>query len=91
MLKIKQSYHGTGGREGYKYEVYDGEDEYLGEIEEFPLFWSHQETVKINDKLYIVEQSYDSDLPHEEVEEVVYHILREFVGEPDDDLGGIKG
>jgi len=62
----------------------------LGEIEEFPVFWCHQEIVKINDKLYIAEQSYDSDLPYKEIDEVVYHILKEYVVEPDYDLGEIK-
>lgn len=90
MLKIRQSYHGTGGREGYRYDVYDGEDKYLGQIEEYPVFWSHQEIVRINDKLYEAVESYDSDLPHEEVDEVVYHILKEYVVEPDYDLGKIK-
>lgn len=90
MLKIRQSYHGNGGKEGYKYEVYDSENEYLGEIEEFPIFSRRHQIVLINGKLYEIAKSYDSDLPHEEIDEVVYHILKEYVVKPDYDLGEIK-
>src|SRR5699024_11111796 len=43
----------------------------------------------INGKIYEVVESYDSDLPHEEIDEVVYHVLKEYVVVPDYDLGDI--
>ncbi len=89
MLKIRQSYHGNGGREGYRFEVYNSEDDYLGEIKKFPIHWGYQELFHINGKIYEVVESYDSDLPHEEIDEVVYHVLKEYVVVPDYDLGDI--
>ena len=36
-LIIKQSYHGTGGKEGYKYKVLNSDYEFIGWIDDFPI------------------------------------------------------
>lgn len=87
VLKIRQSYQGNGGKDGYKYEVYNREYDYLGELRYFPNEYSSQDTFSINGKIYKVQEEYDSDLPHEEEDEVVYYILKEINSELTYDLG----
>ncbi|WP_368900771.1 hypothetical protein [Oceanobacillus oncorhynchi] len=76
MLKIRQSCHGTGGREGYRWDVHNQEHDYLGEIKNFPLGkCGVGNIVKLNGVMYMITAEYDSDLPYEEIDEVVYFEL----------------
>lgn len=77
-LKVIQSYHGTGGKEGYKYEVEKlvketGNYLFIGELKEFPLF---ERIVELNGTAYEVVKEYDRNEPptDEENEVVVYEL-----------------
>ena len=84
MLRIIQTYHGTGSYEGYKYvlEKYIPElSKYIeiGELEDFPLYFK-KEIYILNGIEYVVDKYYDvNDTPEdEEVEKLVYELV-EFV------------
>ncbi|GAA0347673.1 hypothetical protein GCM10008931_43710 [Oceanobacillus oncorhynchi subsp. oncorhynchi] len=90
QLKIKQSYHATGDREGYRWDVYNQEHDYLGVIKNFPLAkCGYGDTVKLNGVVYTIIEEYDSDLPYEEIDEVVYFELEPAEIDVDYDLGVI--
>lgn len=89
MLKIRQSYHGTGGKDGYRFEVYDNVDCYLGDLKDFPIDVDYSDVVQIGEELYILLDSYDSDIPWENRFEVVYHLLEPYEFKPKFDLGNI--
>ena len=84
MLRIVQTYHGTGSYEGYRY----GLEKYIpelfkyieiGELEDFPLYFE-KEIYILNGIEYVVDKYYDvDDTPEdEEVEKLVYELV-EFV------------
>lgn len=83
MLRIVQTYHGTGGSEGYKYvlEKYITElFEYIkiGELEDFPFpVYFEKEIFIFNNTEYIIDTFYDvNDTPEdEEVEKVIYELI----------------
>lgn len=85
-LKIKQSYHGTGGKEGYKYTVYNNKSKKIGELKDVPTC-SYGNTVVINGDLYIILRVYDSPNPRHEKSEVMYYELAKYEFKPDFDLG----
>ena len=89
MLKIRQSYHGNGGREGYKYKVYDNNGRKLGEISDLPISCGRGDVVKLNNDLYEIVSQYDSDNPRHEKSEVVFYDLEPFEFKPKYDLGEI--
>lgn len=79
-LKVIQSYHGTGGKEGYKYEVEKLIEETggyvpIGELKDFPMY---EEIVNLNGVAYKVVNEYSrEELPtDEEYEVVVYELER---------------
>lgn len=80
-LKVIQSYHGTGGKEGYKYEVEKpiretGEYILIGELKDFPL---NEEIVEINGIAYEIVSEYDrNELPTDEENEVIVYELEKY-------------
>ncbi|MBF0793373.1 hypothetical protein [Mammaliicoccus lentus] len=80
-LKVIQSYHGTGGREGYKYEVEKlieetGEYMFIGELKSFPL---NEQIVELNGIAYEIVKEYDRDeLPTDEENEVLVYELERY-------------
>lgn len=89
-LKIKQSYHGTGGREGYIYEVFDNKGDKLGNIENLPTNCGRASIVSINDEFFRISKIYDSNVKSEIKDEVVYYELSKYEFKPNFDLGKIK-
>lgn len=89
MLIIRQSYHGTGGIEGYKFEVFNENGEKLGEIKDFPIDCRYGDIVRIGDALYTLKASYDSYNPRHEKTEVMFHELKPYVMKPKFDLGAL--
>lgn len=88
-LKIRQSYHGNGGKEGYKFKVYDNKGKKIGELRYIPTKCNVDDTVSINGILYIVLRIYDSPNPREERSEVIYYELMKYEFKPIYDLGDI--
>lgn len=80
-LKVIQSYHGTGGKEGYKYEVEKfieetGEYTLIGELKDFPL---NDQIVYLNGIAYEIVQEYDRyELPTDEENEVLVYELERY-------------
>lgn len=89
MIKIRQSYHGTGGKEGYRYKVYNDKGRKLGELKNVPVDCGIGDVVRINGELYEVVSVYDSDNPRHERNEVMFYKLEPFVFKPNYDLGEI--
>ena len=89
MLKIRQSYHGTGGKEGYIFKVYNDKGKKLGEIEKIPVECSIGDVVKLEEELYIITAEYESDNPRHEKTEVVYFELEPYEFKPKYELGKI--
>lgn len=82
MLRIIQTYHGTGSYEGYKYvlEKYIPElFKYIeiGELEDFPLYFE-KEIYILNGIEYVVDKYYDvDDTPEdEEDEKMIYELVK---------------
>ena len=82
MLRIIQTYHGTGSYEGYKYvlEKYIPElFKYIeiGELEDFPIDF-REEIYILNNTEYIIDTFYDvNDTPEdEEVEKMIYELVK---------------
>ena len=80
MLRIIQTYHGTGSYEGYKYvlEKYIPElFKYIeiGELEDFPVYFEDKIYI-LNNTEYIVDAFYDVNDTSEdkEVEKVIYEL-----------------
>lgn len=88
MLKIKQSYHGKGSNNGYKWRVYDDIGRKLGELPHFPIV-SIGDTVVINGETYEVTSCYDSEKSYHQKSEVHFIELKEFKFIPQYDLGEI--
>lgn len=86
-LKIRQSYHGNGGKEGYKYKVYDHKGKKVGELKDIPAKCLEGNILSINGIHYVVLSIYDSPNPREERSEVMYYKLKKFECKPDFDLG----
>lgn len=89
MLIIKQSYHGTGSKEGYKYQVYKPSGRKLGELKDVPTPCGYGDVVTINGEYYIITNQYDSKNPRHEKSEVVFYELEPYVFKPNFDLGNI--
>lgn len=76
-LIIRRSYHGIGGREGYRYRVLGVDMQSLGWIHDFPL--NHEgEVFKIGDKFYESMYEEDDNTPNGEKYEVSYVYLKEY-------------
>ncbi|MEC3148107.1 hypothetical protein, partial [Bacillus thuringiensis] len=88
-LKIRQSYHGTGGIEGYRYELYENNGEKIGRLHSVPIECNYDNTLSINGVAYIISSVYDSQDPNEEKDEVIYYELKRCECNPDFDLGAI--
>ncbi|HDR7922283.1 hypothetical protein [Bacillus paranthracis] len=86
-LKIRQSYHGTGGIEGYRYELYNNNGEKIGRLHSVPIECNCDNTLSINGVCYIISSIYDSQDQNEEKEEVIYYELKRYECNPDFDLG----
>lgn len=80
-LRIRQSYHGNGGKEGYRYKLYDNKGRKLGELQDVPVNCHVGNTLSINGDYYIISHIYDSPNPREKSSEVMYYELNSF--EPD--------
>lgn len=89
MLKVRQSYHGTGGKDGYKYKVYNDKGKKLGELKEMPIDCRHGDVVSISGNFYSIEAQYDSDNPRHERTEVVFYELKPYEFEPRYNLGDL--
>ncbi|UXU70169.1 hypothetical protein [Mammaliicoccus sciuri] len=80
-LRVIQSYHGTGGKEGYKFQVekFNGnirEYVYVGELKDFPI---DQRMVELDGVEYEIIDVYDrNELPKDEEQEVVVFVLAEY-------------
>jgi hypothetical protein len=88
-LKIRQSYHGTGGREGYRFKVYNAKGKKLGELKEVPVKCNVGHTLSIDGVHYIVSKLYESPNPRDEKSEVLFYELTKFGFVPTFDLGSI--
>lgn len=88
-LKIRQSYHGTGGIEGYRYELYNINGEKIGRLQNVPIECNYDNTLSINGVTYIISSIYDSHDPNEEKDEVIYYELKRHQCNPDFNLGEI--
>lgn len=88
-LRIRQSYHGNGGKEGYRYKLYDSKGKKLGELKDVPVSCNIGNTISINGIIYIISNIYDSPKPREECSEVIYYELNNFDFKPDYDLGEV--
>lgn len=80
-LKVIQSYHGTGGKEGYKYEVEklieeNGKYIFIGELKDFPMY---EEIVELNGIAYKVVNEYSrEELPTDDENEVIVYELEKY-------------
>lgn len=80
-LKVIQSYHGTGGKEGYKYEVEKlieetGKYVFIGELKDFPMY---DEIVELNGIAYEITREYERDeLPTDDENEVLVYELEKY-------------
>lgn len=81
MLKIRQSYHGTGGREGYRFKVYKNNRK-IGELKDFPVPSGTGDIVKIGEDLFIISASYSSENPRHEKTEVQFYELEPYIHKP---------
>ncbi|MFJ8528525.1 hypothetical protein [Bacillus sp. NPDC094106] len=88
-LKIRQSYHGAGGKDGYRYELYNNKEEKIGRLHKVPTSCRFGSTISINGIYYIISALYDSQNPNEENDEVIYYELKRYEFKPDFDLGEI--
>lgn len=88
-LKIRQSYHGNGGKEGYKYKVYNKKGKKLGELKDVPVKCNVGHTLLIDGSLYIISRLYDSPNPRDEQSEVIYYELDRYEFKSDFNLGKI--
>lgn len=88
-ILIRQSYHGTGGKEGYRFKLYDAKGKKLGELKDVPNKCNVGHTISINNVFYVISKIYDSPKPREERSEVIYYELNTFVFQPDFNLGEI--
>jgi hypothetical protein len=88
-LLIRQSYHGNGGKEGYKFKVYDVKGKKLGELKVLSVNCNVGNTISINGVFYIILKIYDSPKPREERSEVIYYELNKYVFLPDFNSGDI--
>ncbi|MCM3387268.1 hypothetical protein M3649_03865 [Ureibacillus chungkukjangi] len=86
-LVIKQSYHGTGSKEGYKWRVYTPSGKKLGELEYLPSKCGRGDVVSINNQLFKITKEYDSKNPRHEKSEVMFYELVPYKFEADYDLG----
>lgn len=77
-LIIKQSYHGTGGSNGYKYEISNSVENIVGTIKDLPLEVTYRSVVKIDNFLYKVISIYDSEEPADKGNEVIFYGLQKF-------------
>ncbi|MEM5009301.1 hypothetical protein WKH57_01140 [Niallia taxi] len=89
ILKIRQSYHGTGGKEGYKFKVYNERGKKIGELKDFPVNCGYGDIVKVNGELYTKTAEYSSDNSRHEKTEVVFIELEPYELKPKYDLGEI--
>lgn len=88
-LKIRQSYHGSGSKEGYKFKVYDKKGKKLGTLLDLPSDCNVDDTVRVDGTLYIISKIHDSDNPREKRSEVIYFELTKYEFKPDYDVGSI--
>jgi len=88
-LKIRQSYHGNGGVEGYRWKVYDAKGKKLGELRDLSTRCEIGSVVLINKETYIITDIYDSLNPREKRSEVVYYELTRYEYKANVDLGEI--
>lgn len=76
-LIIRQSYHGKGGKEGYRFEVFDSCYQSLGWVHDFPI--NHERcTFKIGDKLYRSQYVEEDNTAKGEKYEINYIHLAEY-------------
>lgn len=76
-LIIRQSYHGSGGSDGYRYRVLDSEYNSLGWVHNFPVF-HEQDIFEFFDKLYVSTYEEDDCTPNGEKYEITYIYLKEY-------------
>lgn len=88
-LKIRQSYHDTGTKPGYRFKLYNNLDEKLGELIDVPVELSIGHTVCIGGNMFIVTDIYDSSNPKDERSEVIFYELAQHNFQPDFNLGEI--
>lgn len=80
-LRVIQSYHGTGGKEGYRYEVEKlvketGKYVFIGELKDFPMY---DEIVELNGIAYEITREYERDeLPTDDENEVLVYELEKY-------------
>jgi len=81
-LKIRQSYHGNGGREGYKFKLYNTKGKKLGELKDLPVKCNRGDVVELNGSYYMISRVYNSINPREEKSEVIYYELTKYQFKP---------
>jgi hypothetical protein len=73
VLKIKQSYHGNGGKEGYRFLLYNNDIE-LCSIKNVPVEVYYGATLEIGGSIYYVDKIYDCEKSPEEDEVIWYEL-----------------
>lgn len=74
-MKIKQSYHGTGSKEGYLYKWYKDNGEIM-ELVTLPTEVHTGSILAIEDNYYKVRKIYDCEISPEELEVVWFELDR---------------
>lgn len=70
-LIIRQSYHGSGGKEGYRYKVLNSDYEFIGWIDNFPI--NHESHLfEIRGVFYSSIYEEEDNTPNGEKYEIVY-------------------
>lgn len=82
-LKVRQSYHGNGGKEGYRYKLYNNKGKKLGELKDFPINYKVNSVVELFGEYYIISHYYDSTNPRDERSEVIFYELVKYEFKPD--------
>lgn len=80
-MKIKQSYHGTGSKEGYLYQLYRTE-KIIEEIKLLPCEVNTGSILEIENAHYRVKKVYECEISPEE-DEVIWFILEPYAFQAD--------
>lgn len=72
MLKVKQSYHGTGGKEGYRFHLYKNNRK-IGELINLPVNIHIDDIVEIDGKYYKLVHYYDCPKERSRKSEIVWY------------------
>lgn len=81
-LVVRQSYHGAGGSDGYKWEVWQF-DEVVGYLKDFPSSINYDTVCQIDGVFYIVTDIHDGTSEQDIIDEVSWFTLERWTYTPD--------